>query len=226
MKKIFITLCSVLLLLSLGCERTHTENHEERATQKATLDLAQPIYPPANFNGKHVLVAFFSRTGENFEVGFVEKGNTHIVADQIAELIHADKVFEIRTVAPYPVAYQEMTKAAKEEQAAQARPALAARVEDMDAYDIIFLGYPIWYHDLPMPVYTFLESHDFAGKTIIPFCTGSGNSLSGMEEEIPRFAQGAQMCPGFGIQGKLTQDSPEQVKIEVANWLASLGYTN
>ena len=119
-----------------------------------------------------------------------------------------------------------MTRVAKEEQEAQARPALASQLEDMAQYDIIYLGYPIWFHDLPMPVYTFLESYDFTGKTIIPFCTGSGNALSGMEEDIPRFAKGAQLCKGFGIQGKLVHNSPEQAKIHVANWLASLGYTN
>ena len=99
-------------------------------------------------------------------------------------------------------------------------------MEDMAAYDVIFLGYPIWYQDLPMPVYTFLESYDFTGKTIIPFCTGSGNAMSGMEEEIPLFAKGAQMKNGFGIQGKFVHNSPDQAKLEVANWLASLGYTN
>ena len=119
-----------------------------------------------------------------------------------------------------------MTKVAKEEQASSARPPLTARMEDMDSYDIVYLGYPIWYQDLPMPVYTFLESYDFTGKTIIPFCTGSGNAMSGMEEEIPHFAKGAQMQKGFGIQGKFVHNNPDQAKLEVANWLSSLGYSN
>lgn len=119
-----------------------------------------------------------------------------------------------------------MTQLAKEEQAANARPALATCVEDMDSYDIVYLGYPIWYQDLPMPVYTFLESYDFAGKTIIPFCTGSGNAMTGKEADIPLFAKGAAMRTGFGIQGKLVHSNPSQAKQEVADWLVSLGYTN
>ena len=226
MKKLLSLLCIGLTFLAVGCgNMTGSDSGDEHANA-AVLDLARPVHPPADFAGKRVLVAFFSRAGENFEVGYIEKGNTHIIAEQIAEITRADKVFEIQTVNPYPAAYQEMTKIAKEEQASSARPALAARVEDMDSYDIIYLGYPIWYQDLPMPVYTFLESYDFTGKTIIPFCTGMGNAMSGMEEDIPRFAKGAQLRKGFDIQGKFVQNNPDEAKLEVANWLASLGYTN
>ena len=226
MKNFILLLCTALTFLIAGCTGAGGGISENSHADSSVLDLTRPIQPPADLADKRVLVAFFSRTGENYEVGYIEKGNTHIVAEQIAALTKADAVFEIRTTAPYPVDYHEMTRVAKEEQAENARPALAARVEDMASYDVIYLGYPIWYQDLPMPVYTFLESYDFTGKTIIPFCTGMGNSMSGMEEDIPHFARGAQLCKGFGIQGKLVHNSPEQAKIHVANWLASLGYTN
>ena len=226
MKKFLALLCAVLAFLVVGCGNMSSNDNRSDHADSAVLDLSRPVHPPDDFAGKRVLVTFFSRTGENFEVGYIEKGNTHIIADQIAEITHADKTFEIQTVVPYPVDYHEMTKIAKEEQASSARPALAARVEDMDSYDIIYLGYPIWYQDLPMPVYTFLESYDFTDKTIIPFCTGMGNAMSGMEEDIPRFAKGAQLRKGFGIQGKFVQNNPDEAKLEVANWLASLGYTN
>ena len=226
MKKFLALLCAVLTFLVVGCGDMGSGGSGSDHANSAVLDLSRPVQPPADFAGKRVLVAFFSRTGENFEVGYIEKGNTHIIADQIADIMHADKIFEIQTVKPYPADYQEMTKIAKEEQAASARPALAARVEDMASYDIIYLGYPIWYQDLPMPVYTFLESYDFSGKTIIPFCTGMGNTMSGMEEEIPLFAKGAQLRRGLGIQGKFVHNNPDEAKLEVANWLATLGYTN
>lgn len=226
MKKFLALLCAVLTFLVVGCGDMGSGGSGSDHANSAVLDLSRPVQPPADFAGKRVLVAFFSRTGENFEVGYIEKGNTHIIADQIADITHADKIFEIQTVKPYPADYQEMTKIAKEEQAASARPALAARVEDMASYDIIYLGYPIWYQDLPMPVYTFLESYDFSGKTIIPFCTGMGNTMSGMEEEIPLFAKGAQLRRGLGIQGKFVHNNPDEAKLEVANWLATLGYTN
>ncbi|EHG18820.1 hypothetical protein HMPREF9334_01958 [Selenomonas infelix ATCC 43532] len=226
MKKILLIFCTVFAVLAIGCGNMSTDGDDLDHADSVVLDLTRPIHPPANFSGKRVLVAFFSRAGENFEVGVIDKGNTHIIAEQIAEITHADKIFEIQTITPYPINYQEMTKVAKEEQASSARPPLAARMEDMDSYDIVYLGYPIWYQDLPMPVYTFLESYDFTGKTIIPFCTGSGNAMSGMEEEIPHFAKGAQMQKGFGIQGKFVHNNPDQAKLEVANWLSSLGYSN
>lgn len=226
MKKFLALLSTVLIFLVVGCGNMGNGDGESDHADASVLDLSQPVHPPADFAGKRVLVAYFSRAGENFEVGYIETGNTRVVAEQIAEITHADKVFEIQTVKPYPAAYQEMTKIAKEEQESQVRPPLATHIEDMDVYDVIFLGYPIWYQDLPMPVYTFLESYDFTGKTIIPFCTGMGNAMSGMEEDIPRFAKGAQMRKGLGIQGKFVHNNPDQAKLEVANWLSSLGYTN
>ena len=226
MKKFLLIFCAVFAVLAVGCGNMAANGDESDHADSAALDLTRPIHPPANFAGKRVLVAFFSRTGENFEVGVIEKGNTHIVAEQIAEITHADKIFEIQTVTPYPADYQEMTKIAKEEQASSARPPLATHMEDMAAYDVIFLGYPIWYQDLPMPVYTFLESYDFTGKIIIPFCTGSGNTMTGKEDEIPHFARGAQMRPGLGIQGKRVHNNPDQTRLEVMSWLSSLGYAN
>ena len=226
MKKFLLIFCAVFAVLAVGCGNMAANGDESDHADSAALDLTRPIHPPTNFAGKRVLVAFFSRTGENFEVGVIEKGNTHIVAEQIAEITHADKIFEIQTVTPYPADYQEMTKIAKEEQASSARPPLATHMEDLAAYDVIFLGYPIWYQDLPMPVYTFLESYDFTGKIIIPFCTGSGNTMTGKEDEIPHFARGAQMRPGLGIQGKRVHNNPDQTRLEVMSWLSSLGYAN
>ena len=226
MKNFILLLCIALTFLIAGCTGAGGGISENSHADSSVLDLTRPIQPPADLADKRVLVAFFSRAGENYEVGYIEKGNTHIVAEQIAALTKADAVFEIRTTVPYPAGYQEMTQVAKEEQAEEARPALTARVENMELYDVIYLGYPIWYQNLPMPVYTFLESYDFTGKTIIPFCTGMGNAMSGMEVDIPLFAKGAQLRQGFGIQGKFVHNSPDQAKLEVANWLASLGYTN
>ena len=226
MKKIALIFFVVIAVFAAGCASMNTTDNEAEHTETDALDLTRPIHPPEDLAHKRILVAFFSHAGENFEVGFIEKGNTHIVADQIAELTHADAVVEIRTVQPYPADYQDLTKAAKDEQMAQVRPPLSTRVEDMASYDVVYLGYPIWYQDLPMPVYTFLESYDFTGKTIIPFCTGMGSAMSGKEEDIPLFAKGAQLRAGLGLQGKFVQQHPEQAKLEIANWLATLGYTN
>ena len=225
MKKILAVLLAALLLLTLGCgsKNTAADDAEE---DHAALDLSQPLKPPTSFEGKRVLVAFFSRAGENHEVGYVEKGNTALLAEHLAELIHADATFEIQTVIPYPIDLKEMTEVAKQEQAKQARPLLASKVDDMAQYDIIYLGYPTWYQDLPMPIYTFLESYDFAGKVIIPFSTGSGNAMSGKEVDIPNYAKGAEVLPGMCIRGKTVRDDATETKQRLAVWLEGLGYHN
>ena len=110
----------------------------------------------------------FSRTGENYDVGVIEKGNTMIVAEDIQEYLGAD-LFEIVPEVPYPDAYDEMTALAQQEQADDARPAILDNIESIDSYDTIFLGYPIWWGNIPNIVLTFLESQDFSGKTIYPF---------------------------------------------------------
>ena len=115
---------------------------------------------------------------------------------------------------------------AKEEQGKQARPLLASKVDDMAQYDIIYLGYPIWYQDLPMQIYTFLESYDFAGKVIIPFSTGSGNAMSGKEVDIPNYAKGAVLLTGMCIRGKTVRDDAAETKQRLAVWLEGLGYHN
>ena len=225
MKKILAVLLAALLLLTLGCGSTNTAA-DDAEDESSSLDLSQPLKSPASFENKRVLVAFFSRAGENHEGGYVEKGNTALLAEQLAALIHADATFEIQTVIPYPVDLKEMTETAKQEQAKQARPLLASKVDDMAQYDIIFLGYPIWYQDLPMPIYTFLESYDFTGKVIIPFSTGSSNAMSGKEADIPNYAKGAVLLPGACIRGKTVRDDAAETKQRIAVWLEGLGYHN
>ena len=177
-------------------------------------------------SGKKILVAYFSRKGDNYEVGYVEKGNTHIVADIIAQELGGVDIFEIKTVKEYPADYRECTEDAKEEKAREARPELAAMVENFAQYDTVFLGYPIWWSDLPMPVYTFLESDDWQGKTVIPCCTSAGDNMTGLEDRvIPRYAKGAKLQgEGLGLRGKSVQDNPEAARTKVRAWLKKLGY--
>ena len=123
------------------------------------------------------LVAYFSRPDENYNVGNVHEGNTKLLAEALAEAISAD-TFEIIPAEKYPKDYQACVEKATEEGSTNARPAYIGDVKNWDDYDTIYLGYPIWWGDIPMIVYTFLENHDFSGKTVIPFNTheGSGNA--------------------------------------------------
>lgn len=175
-----------------------------------------------NMNTKKTLVAFFSRAGENYAVGHIEKGNTHILAEMIAAETGGD-LFHIEPVTPYPDDYTECTEVAKRELNAKARPAIKGdtAVED---YDIIFIGYPNWWGNMPMPVYTFIEKHSWQGKTVIPFCTHEGSGLSGTENKLKTACQGATVLKGLAVRGATAQNAQAQAKESVNNWLGKLKY--
>ena len=210
------------MILFTACGETKTENTDQKSEAEKVASSSQATTAEANKKSK-ILVAFFSHTGENYQVGVIEKGNTHIMADMIVETTKADK-FEIKTVKPYPKTYQECTEVAKQELAENARPELSTKIDDISNYDTIFLGYPIWWSDMPPAIYTFLESYDFNGKTIIPFCTSAGTYMTGKEINIPQIAKGSTIRDGLGVVGKDCQDDPEKVREAVNQWLASLGY--
>ena len=175
-----------------------------------------------NMNTKKTLVAFFSRTGENYAVGHIEKGNTHILAEMIAAETDGD-LFHIKPVTPYPDDYTECTEVAKRELNVKARPAVKEDIKVED-YDIIFIGYPNWWGDMPMPVYTFIEKHSWQGKTVIPFCTHEGSGLSGTENKLKTACQGATVLKGLAVRGATAQNAQAQAKESVNNWLGKLKY--
>ena len=168
-------------------------------------------------NSKKVLVVFFSRTGENYAVGNIEKGNTHIVAEIIAKET-GGKLFRIETVKPYPDEYKACVEVAKAEKENNARPEVKGDVKVED-YDIIFLGYPNWWGDMPMAVYTFIEKHNWNGKTVVPFCTHEGSGLSGTERKLKNVCRGAMVSEGLAIKGTTAQNSQPQALKAVQTWL-------
>jgi flavodoxin len=165
-------------------------------------------------------VVFYSRVGENYQVGVIEEGNTAKVAKEIAAQTGAELI-EVKPANTYPDGYDECCDVALAEQDEGARPELES-IPDLAAYDTIYLGYPIWWGDLPMFMYTLLENGDFAGKTIYPFCTHEGSGLSGTPANIAETCPDATVGEGMDLRGKTAQESPDEVKSAVADWLASL----
>ena len=163
------------------------------------------------------LVLYFSRAGENYGVGVVEEGNTAIVAKMIAEKTGADQ-FEIVPLETYPEGYDECCDVALSEQNSKARPAYSGDI-DLTPYETIYLGYPIWWGDLPMCVYTFLEAHDWTGKDIHPFCTHAGSGLSGTVNSIQATCSGASVGQGLSIEGETAQNARAQAQTAVDGWL-------
>lgn len=176
-----------------------------------------------NTKGKK-LVVYFSRVGENYNVGVIKKGNTRIVADMIAEATGADR-FEIVPATPYPSNYNECIALAKKELNADARPTVNGDVAIED-YDVIFIGYPNWWGEAPMCVYTFIEKHDWRGKTVIPFITHEGSGMSGTDRSVGKACQGANVTIGKGlaIQGKTAQTNQASARQSVNRWLKDLGF--
>ena len=122
------------------------------------------------------------------------------------------------------MSYEECKTVASHEKAIKTRPELANRVENFDQYDVIFVGYPIWYGDAPMPVYTFLESYDFSGKTIIPFCTHGGSGLSSTDQTITLTCPDSKLLQGFEIRGSIAHNDPAQTESRVSSWLNQIGH--
>ena len=167
------------------------------------------------------LVAYFSREGKNIVSGTITDlpvGNTEMVARMIQKATDSDS-FRIEAVNPYPKDYDQTTDVAQKEQRANARPELIAHVENMDAYDVIFLGYPNWWGTMPMPVFTFLEQYDFAGKTIIPFCTHEGSGMGHSEKDIVRICPQARLLKGLPVHGTYAGSAQGDVE----NWLRKIG---
>lgn len=167
------------------------------------------------------LIAYFSRKGNNYVSGNIIDlpiGNTKIIAQKIQVLTGSD-LFEIDTVQSYPEDYTETTNVAQEEKRQNARPELTEIVNDMASYDVIYLGYPNWWGTMPMAVFTFLESYDFSGKTIIPFCTHEGSGMGSSERDIKKLCPQAKVLSGLAIRG----GSVSKAGNDLTNWLEKLG---
>ena len=170
-----------------------------------------------------ILIAYFSRAGENYNVGVVDEGNTAKLAKEIAAQT-GGKLFEIVPVTAYPSVYNDMLDVATRERTNDERPAIRNAVDDFDSYDTVFLGYPIWWGDLPMILHTFMESYDFTSTTVIPFNTHEGSGQSGTQSAITDKLSGATVLQGLAMRGSTAQKlSGDGTDATVQNWLDGLG---
>lgn len=231
MKKVCSILLSMAMLLSLaacsGGEPVASESSASEAPASSSEVSSQPASESAETSAvpeepasseEPVASEESNEAGGTLIAYFSWSGNTEQMAQTIQAEIGGD-LFKIEPAVPYTKDYDTLLDIAQQEQAEDARPELAAQVENWDSYDVIFVGYPNWWSDAPMAVYTFLEAYDFTGKTLIPFNTsasgGFGRSLSGIEES----AAGANILEGLA----LTEGELGNVQNEVSSWLAGLG---
>ncbi|MBO5484565.1 MAG: Ig-like domain-containing protein [Lachnospiraceae bacterium] len=152
---------------------------------------------------KKVLVAYFSQTG-----------TTKAVASKIHKLTGGD-ILRIREKDTYPKDYDKTVARAKRELNKNARPKITSVVANMKDYDIIYIGYPIWWHSTPKVVDTFLAKYNLKGKTVIPFCTSGGSDISESMDEIKKFCKGSTILEGYTADSGSTK--------EIRNWLIRIG---
>lgn len=151
-----------------------------------------------------VLIAYFSHEGECYMEGVVKttaRGNTAIMADKIKALLPEADLFRIEPEAPYPTNYADCVRQAEAEVKANARPPLKGKVDSMEQYDTVVLGYPCWCGTMPMPVCTFLAANNMRGKTVIPFCTNEGSGMGHSEADLKKLCRGAKIKDGTPVHG-------------------------
>lgn len=218
-----LLLTGLLLLTAAGCsaaeEPAPSSSAPESSSTASVSDGAETAEEPGG-----ILIAYFS-VPEDVDTEGVDAvagasvvvregevlGNTEYMASIIQQTVGGD-LFRIETVEDYPLDHDALVDFAAEEQDAGARPELAGEVENLDQYDTIFLGYPNWWGDMPMALYTFLESYDLSGKTVIPFCPHGGSRFSRTVETIAQLQPDASVSgEGLAISRNEVADSAETV---------------
>lgn len=243
MKKFTAILLSAMLALSLAaCGNEQEPDNTTPPMTESQTDSAPETTPETDnsaegseqaeapaASGENILIAYFSvpeTDGVDTVAGASRVvvdgevlGNNQYIAQLIQQEIGGD-LFRIETVQEYPGSHDPLLEFAYEERAEDARPELSTQIENLDSYDTIFLGYPNWNADLPMPLYTFLEEYDFSGKTIIPFTTHGGSGFSRTISTIAELQPGATvMEDGLSI----SRNSVPDAQSDVTDWIAGLG---
>ena len=198
------------LLTATACNGKKTASETQEASIEQT---AQQIDTK-----KKALVVFFSHAGDNYSVGNIKVGNTKIVADYISEYTGADQ-FEIKTSKYDGMAYKPLCDLAKEEQQKGELPPFEGTV-DVEKYDVIFIGGPVWWGTYPQVMFTFFNKYDLSGKTIIPFTTHEGSGLGSCADDVKKAYPKANVTNGFSIYGHDVRTGKERVE----KWLKKLGY--
>ncbi len=213
MKYLYAFLTAMLLVCALcACASEGkveiVQSDPEESTAQETIGETDESDRDMTDGGSEILVAYFSATG-----------NTKAVAEKAAATMGAD-LFEIVPAVPYTDADlnygDDNSRTTAEQNDDNARPEISGTVENMDSYDTVFIGYPIWWGQAPKIMYTFLESYDFSGKTIVPFCTSGSSPIGSSAENMKELAEGADWLDGQRFSGGASED-------EVSGWVDSLG---
>lgn len=236
MKKVIITTGMLVLIASAVtayCRAAGNTSGSEAAPENATgMETVLNIQtgPATNaINGKSLVVYFSVPETDGVDASSgasrvisdgTMMGSTQYVASVISEATGSD-LFEIKTVHTYPGSHKALIDAAKKEIDSNARPKLATHIRNLKDYDVVFIGFPNWWYDMPMPLYTFFDEYDFSGKTIVPFCTHGGSRFSDAINTIRRLESKATVLDGYSV----ARDRVPESKDGTLKWLEKIGMT-
>ncbi len=191
----YILIFAFSFLLSFGLISCDNDDPTVETPETGTPDV-----PNDNPDGGKILIVYFSRTGYNYPNQWLGIGHTARVAGYIADLTGGER-FEIIPVVPYPDSYQETVAIAREEYDNNSRPAIQNKIENIDEYDTIFIGGPVWHSAMPMIIRTFYESYDLTGKTLVPFATHAGSGLGDCERLARSYYPANTILSGLAVRG-------------------------
>ena len=230
---ILLALAMVLGLTACGSKPNAAPDTPDAPPSESSSQQPEEQFP-AEGGGKTLVVYFslpetddpnnMTQEEENSTVVVDGKvlGNTQYVAQIIQENTGAD-LFRIEAEMPYPLEHETLVDQAAEEQDSNARPAIKDQIDDLDQYDTVFLGYPIWWSDLPMILYTFLEEYDLSGKTVVPFSTHGGSGLARTISTIEELQPDADVLEdGFTV----SRNNVAEAEGDVVAWLTEHNFVN
>ena len=209
---------TLLLLLSIGFMSCSEKDNYTPPTENEDEENFEPNPEPAN---GEILIVYFSRAGENYNVGSVSVGNTALMAGYIQEYT-GGAMFEIVPETPYPNDYDEMRNLSQYERNNDLRPAIKNTLEDIDKYSVVFIGSPIWYGGPPMIVQTFYEAYpELVNKTLVPFGTHEGSGTSSCTFLMQRYFPSATILENLGLRGTTARDEA-QARPQVKAWIEKI----
>lgn len=226
MKKLLSFLLFLTLVLPLAaCSGENTSSPEIDSAEpsvssfeSSSADTSEATAEPEESSGASDTTE--AESGGTLVAYFSWSGNTEQMANMIQQETGGD-LFEIAPATPYTDDYDTLLDVARQEQAEDARPALESQVENWDSYDVVFVGYPDWWSDAPMLIYSFLESYSWEGKTLVPFCTSGGSGFGRSLDKLADSAPSATILEGLHVSGSRVGSAGE----DVAAWIDGLNLT-
>ncbi len=203
-----------LSLTTTACNANKASNQQQQQPEDISAERTQPT----PVQGK-TLVVYFSHTGENYNVGYIKKGNTSYVADFIEEATGAD-MFEIVANKDYNMSYKDLCDLSKIEQEKGELPSFKGEVKNIAQYDNVFIGGPIWWGTFPQVMFTFFKQYDLNGKNLYLFTTHEGSGLGNTKHDLQKAYPKAKIVDTFTVYGHNAKDC----KDEVNKWLKSNGF--